>query len=242
MPANLPPGYVPEGATATLQGGIPWEQKGGGILSSWWATMKACNGETRPFFATAAQNEKGEAITFGMLSGAVSGAFMGLLYVMVFGMVSAGLMIGMPALGGGKTSPGGTAIAAGLTFGLGLFYAAVITVGGAMKRAVRPFLWGGLHHVLLMMLGGIGERKSFMHTVRVVAYAEGSAMPWIWIPVAGPFIAMFFGVKNLVVGYDETHRCGIGKALLVLAAPFLCCCGCGVMVMLLGMVPAFLKP
>jgi hypothetical protein len=245
MPANLPPGYTPEGATATLEGGIPWEQKGGSFVSKWWATLKACNGETRPFFAAAAQNEKGDAITFAMVSGGVSGACFGLLYVLIFSLLSAGLLIGMPALGGGKSSGGAAlsgAMAAGFSFGIGIVYAILITASAAIGAAARPFIWGGLHHVLLMMLGGIGERKTFMHTVRVAAYAEGASMPWIWIPIAGPFIAMFFGIKNLVVGYDETHRCGTGKATLVLFAPFLCCCACNALLLAFGLLPAIMKP
>ncbi len=244
MPANLPPGYTPEGATGTLEGGIPWEQKGGSVASKWWATVNACNGQTRPFFAAAAQNEKGDAITFAMVSGAVSGACIGLLYVVIFGMISAGIMVGMPALGGGKGGSSALtgAMAAGFSFGIGIVYAVLITASASVGAAARPFIWGGLHHVLLMMLGGIGERKTFMHTVRVAAYAEGSAMPWIWIPIAGPFIAMFFGIKNIVVGYDETHRCGVGKATLVLFAPFLCCCACNLILVALGLLPMIMKP
>jgi hypothetical protein len=243
VPAGLPPGYTPPETAPALQGGIPWEQKGGSLVGQWWETMKACNDHTRPFFACAAQNEKGDAITFAMVSGAVSGAFVGLFYVLLSVMISAGLMIGMPALGGHKSTGGmlGTsAFAAGFTLGIGLFYAVIITAMSAIGAAMRAFVWAGLHHVLLLMLGGIGERKTFMHTVRVAAYAEGAAMPWIWIPVAGPFIAMFHGIKNVVVGYDETHRCGTGRATLVLLAPLLCCCGCNLLMLALGLLPAIL--
>ncbi len=242
MPAGLPPGYTPEGVTATLQGGIPWEQKVGSFLGRWWATVKACNSETRPFFACAAQNEKGDALTFAMVSGAVSGAFIGLLYVLIFAALSMGLMIGLPALGGPKSSAGASAMAAGFTIGFGILYGFMITVMSAIGSVVRAFLWGGFHHVLLMLLGGIGERKTFMHTVRVAAYAEGAAAPWIWIPIAGPFLVLFFGIKDLVLGYDETHRCGIGKALLVLSAPFLCCCACNIVLFALGLLPQLMKP
>ncbi|MBK8251346.1 MAG: hypothetical protein IPK82_01590 [Polyangiaceae bacterium] len=241
MPQNFPPGYIPDAGTAPLEGGVPWEQKGGSFIAKWWETLKACNGQTRPFFAAAAQNEKGDALFFGMISGAISGAFIGLMYVLLFGVLSLGLALGMPS---GKGSSGAIsgAFGAGLTMGIGIFYAVLITFSSAVGAAIRPLLWGGLHHLLLMMLGGIGERKTFMHTVRVAAYAEGASMPWIWIPIAGPFIAMFYGIRNLVVGYDETHKCGTGKATLVLFAPFICCCLCNLFIVLLGVSPALFKP
>jgi hypothetical protein len=242
MPQNFPPGYVPDTGTAALEGGVPWEQKGGSFFGKWWATLRACNGETRPFFAAAAQNEKGEAIFFAMVSGGVSGAFVGLIYVLVFGLLSLGFALGMPTGGRGGSSVMSGAFASGLSLGIGIVYAIFITIASAMGAAVRPFVWGGLHHLLLMLLGGVGERKTFMHTVRVAAYAEGASMPWIWIPIVGPFIAMFHGIRGLVVGYDETHQCGIGRALLVLFAPVICCCGCQALMIAAGALPAMMKP
>lgn len=226
MPANLPPGYIPEGGTASLEGGvIPWEQQGGSFLGKWWATVKLCNGQTRPFFAVAAQNEKADAITFSVLSGAITGAILGLLYIIIFSAVGAGVMLGAPVLGSSKSStPGATAAIAGMSIGIGLIYAVMAVIMWAVMGAIRPFLAGGLHHVLLLLFGGVGERKTFMHTVRVAAYTEGSSTIWMWIPIAGPFIALYFMTKGFVQGYDETHRCGVGKALLVILAPAFCCC------------------
>lgn len=241
IPQNFPPGYVPDTGTPPLEGGVPWEQPGGSILGKWWATLKAVNSETRPFFAAAAQNEKGEAIFFAMISGGISGAFIGILYMLIFGLVGLGLALGMPA-GKGAGPFSSSAFAAGFSVGIGILYAFLITVGAAMGAAVRPFIWGGLHHLLLLLFRSVGETKSFMHTVRVAAYAEGASMPWIWIPIAGPFLALYYGVKGIVVGYDETHKCGVGKALLVLFAPVICCCGCQAFLILLGAIPALTKP
>jgi hypothetical protein len=242
MPANLPPGYVPDTGTVPLAGGIPWEQKGGSIIGKWWATLKACNNETRPFFAAAAQNEKGDALFFAMISGGVSGAAIGLLYMAIFGALSLGFALGMPTGGKGSSPAMSGAMAAGFSLGIGIVYAIFITIASAAGALMRPFIWGGLHHLLLMMLGGVGERRTFMNTVRVAAYAEGASMPWIWIPIAGPFLAMFYGIKDLVVGYDETHKCGIGRAFAVLAAPFVCCCLCNGLLIAMGALPAIMKP
>lgn len=244
MPANFPPGYVPEGDTAPLQGGIPWEQKGGSFVAKWWNTLKACNSQPRPFFAAAAQNEKGDAILFAMVSGGVSGAFLGALYLVIMVMISAGVMLAMPSArgghGGSGVAPG--MFAAGFTVGFGILYAFMITVMSAIGAAARAFIWGGIHHIVLLLFGGIGAQKSFMHTIRAAAYAEGSALPWLWIPIAGPFIAAFYGIRNTVIGYDEAHRCGIGRALLALFSPAICCCGCMGLMAAMGAIPALMGP
>ena len=132
--------------------------------------------------------------------------------------------------------------AAGFTVGFGIFYALIITVSSAVGAAGRAFIWGGIHHIVLLLFGGVGAQKSFMHTVRAAAYAEGSAMPWLWIPIAGPFIAAFYGIRNTVIGYDEAHHCGIGRAVIALFSPAICCCGCAGLMAAMGAIPALMGP
>ncbi|MFO0586139.1 MAG: hypothetical protein U0441_01305 [Polyangiaceae bacterium] len=232
MPANFPPGYTPETDTAALQGGIPWEQKSGSLLARWWDTVKAANSQPRPFFAACAQNEKGEAILFAMVSGLLGGALFGLFYIVIMIAVSAGLMLGLPHAGRG--AHGAEMFAAGITVGLGVFYAITFTIFGAVAAVVRAFLWGGVHHLVLMLFGGVGQGRSFMHTVRALSYAEGAAIPWACIPIVGPFIALFYAIRNVAIGYDEAHRSGIGRALLAVFSPAMCCCCCMGFFALLG--------
>ena len=232
MPANFPPGYTPETDTAALQGGIPWEQKGGNLLAKWWDTVKAANRQPRPFFAACAQNEKGDAIVFAMVSGLLGGALFGLLYIVIVLAVSAGLMMGFAPRGHGSAAP--QMFAAGITLGLGVFYAIMFTIGGAVIAVMRAFLWGGVHHLVLMLFGGTGQGRSFMHTVRALAYAEGAAIPWAVIPVVGPFIALFYAIRNVAIGYDEAHRSGVGRALIPIFSPAACCCCCMGVFTLLG--------
>lgn len=234
-----PPGYPPA-VTPALEGGVPWEQTTGSVFTRWWETVKAVNNDTRAFFSAAAQNESSGAITFAMMTGAMVGLAIGLLYLVIFTIFGAAIMAALSTLGArGSASPGASvgagALAAGIGFGVGLIYAVIITAGATMGAAIRPFLWGGIHHVVLLMLGGVGERKTFMHTARVAAYTEGASLAWVLIPIAGPFLAAIFGVKNLLQGYDETHRCGIGKALLAVFAPFLCCCLCYLLIAAMGL-------
>ena len=226
-----PPGY---GGTTALHGGVPWEQSEGGLFSRWWETVKACNGDTRAFFAATAQNESGNALTFAMMTGAMVGAAIGLFYLLLFTFFSAAIMAGLAGIVG-KSSAGAGAVAAGISIGIGLVYAVIVAIGAAVGSVIRPFVWGGIHHVILLLVGGIGPQRSFMHTVRVAAYTEGAAFAWMFIPIAGPFIAPVFVIKNLVQGYDEVHGSGVGKALLAIFAPVLCCCACYLMLALMGL-------
>lgn len=222
-PPGMPPGYTPPtGGSAPMASGVPWESGEGGYLGRWWATVKAVNFETRPFFAAAAQSTAGglPAATFNMVSGALFGFCIGLLYLLMFAIFGmAGMFAGVT---GGSSSAG--AAAAGIGIGMGIVYLIIMTVGQAFSGFINPWVGGGIHHLLLMLFKG--ANKTYDHTVRGFGYSMGAATPWMLIPVLGIFPMMVFSFKNLVQGYDEIHQCGVGKVLLALFSPVLCCCLC----------------
>jgi hypothetical protein len=232
----MPPGYQPPTGAAPLNGGVPWEGEGG-LFGRWWETVKAANGDSRPFFAAASQNESGSAITFSMMSGGLGGAVIGLLYAIVFGIFGTALLAifsSVPATRGAHGAGGAMAAGMGL---FAIFYFFALTIGGAINGAIGPFIIGGVHHLILMMLGGIGQGKTFMHTVRTAAYSHGAAYAWMLIPIPplAALVMMVFSIKNLTIGYDETHKCGTGKALLAIFAPIICCCICYALMFALGL-------
>jgi hypothetical protein len=208
-----------------MASGVPWESGEGGYLGRWWATVKAVNFETRPFFAAAAQSTTGglPAATFNMVSGALFGFCIGLLYLVMFSIFGvAGLFAGV---GGGHGGSG--AAAAGIGIGMGIVYLIIMTVGQAFSGFINPWVVGGIHHLLLMLFKG--ANKGYDHTVRGFGYSMGAAMPWMLIPILGMFPMMVFSFKNIVQGYDEIHQCGVGKVLLALLSPLICCCLCYVL-------------
>jgi hypothetical protein len=216
----MPPGHVPgTGGAAPLAEGIPWEGQDGSLFSRWWRTVKLVNFETRPFFAAAAQSNNGlHAATFNTMSGAIWGVALGFVYFVLFSVLGGvGMFSGM-----GKSS----AAAAGFGVGLGLFYWVLMAVSQAFYGFIGPWMGGGIHHVLLMIFKAVPPHREFQHTVRGFGYAVGATTPWMLIPVFGVFPAMFFGIKNLVQAYDEMHQCGVGKVVLALLSPVLCCCIC----------------
>jgi hypothetical protein len=219
----MPPGFVPSATgTAPLSDGLPWESGQGGLFSRWWATVKVASSDTRPFFAASVQYTSGgvPACTFNMMSGAISGFVFGLVYLVLFTVIgAAGLFAG--AFG---PSSGLGAASAGFGFGIGLVYLVMVTVGQAMGGFINPWIVGGLHHLMLMLFGGV--QRNYEHTVRGFGYSMGAAMAWGLIPVLGVFPMMVFAWKNIVQAYDETHQCGVGKAVLAMLTPALVCCLC----------------
>ena len=50
----------------------------------------------------------------------------------------------------------------------------------------------------------------------------------------GGLLYAIFNLKNLVQGYDETHKCGAGKAVIAIFSPLICCCFCYLMIFVVG--------
>ena len=97
----------------------------------------------------------------------------------------------------------------------------------AMGGLINPWISGGLHHLALAMLGG--TTRPYSSTVRVVAYASATQI-FAWVPGLGGLAALGLNVISMVMGLDETHKCGMGKAVAAVLLPWVlfgvCCCGC----------------
>ena len=216
-PPGMPPGWQPE--RQQLDGGIPWESPNGGLFLRWWQTLGATL-KGRPFFATVAQSDDAmSAVTFHTMTWMVMGLVSGLFYSFVFGIFGAGALGPLYSMGYGLPFSGGLfAIASSILFGS--------TLCGAFFGFVEPWVVGGLHHLVLSLVGGIPPGRTYAHTVRAHAYASGGAAVFSAIPYVGALVTFVLSIKNHLEAYDEMHRCG-GKALLAYFSPVLfCCCGC----------------
>jgi len=185
--------------------------------------------DTRKFYASAAPNEDPwPAVTFSTLSATLTGFAIGLtvaLMYLVFGGIAT-MMTGSH----GKGSPAGAGAALGMMGAMGLFAIIVYPVMGAIGGFIGPWISGGMYHLTLMLFKGAS--RSYMSTVRVAGYTHAIHF-WMMIPILGYLIgwlpAAIFGIISTVVGLDETHKCGTGKAVaatfLIPGLLSLCCCG-----------------
>lgn len=228
----MPPGYQPGGSTP-LSGGVPWESPSGGLLGRWWATMTSANFKGKEFFAAVAQgSDPMPAVLFSTVTMTIGGAIMGLLYAMGIMLFGAAIIAAF-----GASSLGPSFAGFGVGMAVMVFISATIT--GAVGGFVGPWVWGGIHHLCLMLFGGVGAGREYGHTVRAHAYA--SAAPYLFVPAiilpgVGGLVVLVFFIINHIHAYDEMHRCGGGKAFGAIALPFgICCCLYFAFLMLAGL-------
>jgi hypothetical protein len=105
--------------------------------------------------------------------------------------------------------------------GLGLVMNLIL---GPFAIVVGLFIWAGILHLLLLLLGGGG--RGFEATFRVVAYGSASNLIQI-IPVCGSFIGVVYGIVLAIIGLSAVHGDSKGKAAAAVLIPLvLCCCCC----------------
>ena len=121
--------------------------------------------------------------------------------------------------------------------GMGLVMNLVL---GPFAIVVGLFIWAGILHLLLLVLGGGG--RGFEATFRVVAYGSASNLIQI-IPVCGSFIGVVYGIVLAIIGLSAVHGDSKGKAAAAVLIPLvLCCCCCALGVAaIFGMVASLVS-
>jgi hypothetical protein len=89
--------------------------------------------------------------------------------------------------------------------------------------AIAPFIFGGLVHLSLMLLGG--AKQSFETTFRVLAFSQGSTMPLQVVPCCGGLVALVWWLVANCVGIARAHEIDTGIATVAVILPFIVCCG-----------------
>lgn len=125
------------------------------------------------------------------------------------------LMSGMP---GGDANPfAGLGIDPARLVGVQLILAPVFSV-------LIWFIWSGIAHLFLMMVGG--ARQSFETTMRVMAYAMGATSVFQIIPICGGLIGFLWALVVEIIGIAEAHETSTGRAAAAVLLPIVLCCLC----------------
>ena len=98
---------------------------------------------------------------------------------------------------------------------------------------VGPFIWAGLFHVFLLMMGG--AKKSFEATFRVICYGAGAVAVFQFIPVCGSYIYLIWILVAIVVGLKEVHSTDYTRAVLAVILPGFLFCGT-IFLLLVGLI------
>jgi hypothetical protein len=194
------------------------------MIGGGWETFKAACFNPKAFFAGVAQNDNPwPSVTFGMATGGLAGflygVFVSLIYLAIGGIMAAALGGSSRGLGGS----GGPAAMLGVMGAMGVFAVILYPIMFAVSALITPWISGGVYHLMLMMMSG--ATKPYTNTVRVCGYSNAATM-WMVIPGIGWLVSLGFHLVLTVVGLDETHKCGTGKAVAAVLIPMVLVCGC----------------
>ena len=234
-PPPLPPpparGGLPPGGGAPAPGpqGIPWDDRERlGFASALIETTKQILAQPVAFFrAMPTSGGIGSPLLYAVIMGwlgIVAAGFYSALFNSVVGS-------GMAAFG---ESPE-FAQALNLAQSWGGFLVQVV-FGGVMV-AIGVFIFSGIFHVMLLILGG--AHRDFEATFRVVSFAEA---PYVLalIPFCGGFVAGVWWIVLAVIGLTHAHEITGGKAIAAVLLPLVlfCCCCVGLIALVAGSLGA----
>jgi len=210
------PGGGPPPPVVPSRTGPPWEQ--GRSFESLIATIKGVLLLPTRTFRDASQTAGiGPALVYGMILGLVGG-YVGLFWEYLMRRASAGEPI--PWL---DSLPPDMQEA--FTYSQNPLFLLAYAVCLPVLAAIAMFLWAGIVHLVLMMLGG--AKHGYEATFRTLAYAYGSTALFQAVPFCGGLIALVWSLVVQIIGLKEMHETGGGKAAAAVLLPLLlCCCLC----------------
>jgi hypothetical protein len=219
-----PPGAPPPSAPART--GPPWEE--GRSFESLFATIKGVLLLPTRTFREASQTAGiGPALLFGMLLGLVGG-YLGLFWEYLARRASAG----QPSEIFDSLPPD---MLEAFQYVQSPIFLLVYAICLPVMAAIGMFLWAGIVHLCLMMLGG--AKQGFEATFRTLAYSYGSTAVFQVVPFCGGLIGMVWSIVVQIIGLKEMHETGGGTATAAVLLPMvLCCCLCVGFFMLLFML------
>jgi len=193
--------------------GIPWESRDRiGWLASFLETLRRSLFEPGRFFSGMPKGGNlGSAIGYAIVVG-WTGMIGGLFWNLILEGAQAALLRQLGAPSPGQMSVGFKA----------LFEVAVV-LAGPLIILVALFIWGGILHLCLLLVGG--ARESFETTLRVYAYSAGPAL-FQWIPLCGGLIGLVWGIVLQIVGLSKAHGISGGRAAAAVLLPVFLCCAC----------------
>jgi hypothetical protein len=112
---------------------------------------------------------------------------------------------------------------------LGMTVSFMVLMWRLVAVAVAPFIFGGLVHVSLMLIGS--AKKTFETTFRVIAFSQGSTAPLQLVPCCGGLVALVWCLVANCIGLARAHEIDTGRATLAVLLPVIVCCGGGLLLL-----------
>jgi hypothetical protein len=213
-PPGEPPAAPPLGGPPAARPGLPWDNRKD--LGALVETVKLL--VTSPGQAYAMTREKGDygsplifAVIFFIFGAILSG-----LWQLAFGPAPwLEYIEQMPPEMREAMAGAGTGGPVGLVVGI------VLT---PLIGIVALFIWSGIVHLVLQLLGGLRDSTAgFEGTFRAIAYSSVSQIAYL-VPLVGPLLGVVWSIVLNVIGLSTLHRTSQGKALAAVLIPVLLCC------------------
>jgi hypothetical protein len=223
IPAPEPAGISPLPISSSVPssqasgGGLPWEHREElGLVKAFFETVSMVL--TQPGVAFAAMKTEGD-LTSPLLFALIGGSA-GMIVALMFQIA--------------LHSIGFMAKRQSALFGMGFFgiWAVAYIVLVPVLVILGVFIWSGILHLCLMIVGG--AKKPFETTFRVVCFSSGSTNLLSMIPICGGWIACVWNVVLECIGLARSHETDTGKAVLAVFLPLIVCCGGGMLLAILG--------
>jgi len=215
--ATVPPpaqiGAAATSETPAPRSGLPWEHRQErGFFNAFIETLAMVL--TKPgtaFTVMRTEGGLGEPLLYAIIGGGI-----GVIVWFIFSLVLNSL---------GLLNPRETG------FGpmVGMSVSFVVLVLRLVAVAVVPFIFGGLVHLSLMLVGG--ANKAFETTFRVISFSQGSTAPLQLVPCCGGLVALVWCLVANCVGVARAHEIDTGRATLAVLLPVIVCCGGGMLLL-----------
>ncbi|MBC7186398.1 MAG: YIP1 family protein [Calditrichaeota bacterium] len=219
-------------AAGSTGSGCPWEEMGRvGFWKSLWDTISGVLFSPNTFFARMpVTGGIGKPLLFGLLVGSVSSIVDSIIslsgWLWPMGLRHYPGMAEFPDI-----------------FPLWMSRTALVplvSLTAPMMVLVGMFLWAGILHLCLMLVGG--AQRGFEATFRVVAYSEAASLFRI-LPFCGSVVALPWMIVVQIIGFKQAHQISSGKAVGAMLLPLLLCCACVMSLILtlgIGAISTFL--
>jgi hypothetical protein len=218
--AAVPPPQTPatpEPAAASTSGasgsGLPWERRDGlGFFNGFVQTVNMIlTRPTEAFSVMRPEGGLGDPLLFGVIGGSIGA----IVWILVSAAIhSLGWAAAFSQQGSFENLMGVSLSGAMLVVRI-LVTPIFITIG--------LFIWAGLVHICLMLLGG--ANKTFETSFRALSYAYGATALFCIIPCCGGLIALIWGLIADCIGISRSHGTDIGRAVIAVLLPVIVCCG-----------------
>ena len=211
---DTPPPIV--GSTSTLpmetRTGLPWEQRDSrSFFNAFVETMTmVLSKPAQAFSIMRLHGGFGAPLTFAVIGGGI-----GVIAWFIFSL-------GLTSIGMSGQREDAVGSALGMSASFAMFCMRIVFI------ALAPFIWAGLIHLSLMLIGG--ARQAFEATFRVVAFTQGATAPLQLVPCCGGLIAMVWAIVCNCIGIARAHDIDTPKATLAVFLPLLVCCGGGFLI------------